>query len=203
MYEESIYSAFARQATASPDALAAFIDQVGVTVVDDFPYLIADIDHCKHILGSVRLYVSGGDVLRASYCQNLLPRALVYNTYGPSETTCCASYYCANTGAALADGTYPVGKPVACDDIVVRDENLKPCPPGQVGEICISGGGVSRGYLGECPEQANFVEVDGMRTYRSGDMGYVLPDGNIAFLHRKDTQVMIDGRQVECSDVEK
>lgn len=38
--------------------------------------------------------------------------------------------------------------------------------------------------------------------YRSGDLGYLLPDGNIAFLHRKDTQIMIYGKRVEVSEVE-
>ena len=38
--------------------------------------------------------------------------------------------------------------------------------------------------------------------YRSGDLGYFLPDGNIAFLHRKDTQIMIYGKRVEVSEVE-
>jgi acyl-coenzyme A synthetase/AMP-(fatty) acid ligase len=38
--------------------------------------------------------------------------------------------------------------------------------------------------------------------YRSGDLGYILPDGNIAFLHRKDTQIMINGKRVEVMEVE-
>ena len=38
--------------------------------------------------------------------------------------------------------------------------------------------------------------------YRSGDLGYLLPDGNIAFLHRKDTQIMIYGKRVEVMEVE-
>lgn len=184
------------------EVLIDYIEQHGVTIVDGFPYLIADIDHSGRIPEGVRLYISGGDVLRSSYCTNLLEHAKVYNTYGPSETTCCATYYCANDGAALEDGTFPIGKAVLCDSISILDDNLKPVPDGQIGEICISGGGVSRGYLGDHPEQANFVNIDGVRTYRSGDLGYVLDDGNIVFLHRKDSQVMIEGRRVECSEVE-
>lgn len=185
------------------DRLLDFIDDRGVTVVDGFPYLVADINRAGRVPQGVRLYVSGGDVLRASYCDNLIPHALVYNTYGPSETTCCASYYCANTGEAMPDGTYPVGKPVLNDSIQIVDEQGREVPAGTVGEICISGGGVSRGYLGDHPEQEHFVRgMHGERRYLSGDLGYVLPDGNIAFLHRKDTQVMIDGRRVECAEVE-
>ena len=59
------------------------------------------------------------------------------------------------------------------------------------------------GYMGSKPEQENFVvTADGGRLYRSGDLGYRLPDGNLAFLHRKDKQVMIMGKRVECDEVE-
>lgn len=190
------------QAKVSTEALLDFLEDAKVTVVDGFPHLLATINQAEQIPQNVRLYVSGGDVLRASYCSNLLAHAAVYNTYGPSETTCCATYYYVNEGKELDDGTYPIGKPVYCDRVSILDDHLIPVPDGKIGEICISGEGVSRGYLGNHPEQANFVYIDGVRTYRSGDLGYRLPTGDIVFLHRKDTQVMIDGRRVECSEVE-
>ena len=72
-----------------------------------------------------------------------------------------------------------------------------------MGEICIFGEGVSRGYINDAPEQANFVTLsDGTRMYRSGALGYELPDGNIAFLNRRDNQVMILGKRVEPEEVE-
>lgn len=62
---------------------------------------------------------------------------------------------------------------------------------------------MARGYIGNPPEQNNFVALaDGTRFYRSGDMGYFMPDGNLVFLHRKDDQVMILGRRVEPEEVE-
>jgi len=190
-------------AKATPQALASFIEEAGVTIVDGFPYLLADINGLDVLPAGVRLYVSGGDVLRAKHCDRLIEQAVVYNTYGPSETTCCAAYYCASDGAPLDDGTYPVGKAVSCDDMLLVDERLNPVPDGEVGEILITGAGVSRGYLADCPEQANFIALPGGgRGYLSGDLGYVMEDGNVAFLHRKDAQVMIDGRRVECSEVE-
>lgn len=187
----------------STERLIAFINQMNVTVVDAFPYLLSDINAAAHVPQTVRLFISGGDVLRASYCDNLVKHALVYNTYGPSETTCCASYYCVNEGHALEDGTFPVGKAVLCDTVEVLDESLSPAKPGQLGEICIGGAGVSRGYLGNHPDQANFItREDGTRLYRSGDLGYELADGNLAFVRRKDSQIMIEGRRVECAEVE-
>lgn len=188
---------------SSIEYLLDYIVGQGVTIVDGFPHLLADINRADVLPRNVRLYVSGGDVLRASYCDRLVEVARVYNSYGPSETTCCASFYCVNEGTPLEDGSYPIGRAVRCDRIEILDDKLRPVRDGEVGEICIFGDGVSRGYLGDHPEQSNFVALPGgRRMYRSGDLGYLLPDGNIAFLHRKDSQVMIDGRRVECSEVE-
>ena len=70
--------------------------------------------------------------------------------------------------------------------------------------LLISGGGVSLGYIGDHAEENRAFErqPDGSTMYRSGDLGYILPDGNIAFLHRKDDQIMIYGKRVELAEVE-
>ena len=130
--------------------------------------------------------------------------AVITNTYGPSETTVCASYFKCSGANALADGSYPVGRPVLDSEIVILDEDLNPVPDGTVGELCITGGGVSAGYIGErkIENEAFVSRADGGVLYRSGDLGYVLPDGNLAFLHRKDTQIMILGKRVETAEVE-
>ena len=185
--------------------LMEFCDRNGVTILDGFPYLIADINRKPEFLPEkVRLIVSGGDVARYSYISNLTGRGVrIYNTYGPSETTVCSNYYRIDNAQPLADGTFPIGKPVKGVEVEILDDNLKPVPKGETGEICIKGEGVSRGYLGNPPEQANFVLLkDGTRLYRSGDLGYELEDGNMVFLHRKDHQVMILGRRVEPDEVE-
>lgn len=134
----------------------------------------------------------------------LLERAEVYNTYGPSETTVCASYYRCNGGTVLADGTYPIGRPVMGCQIRILDAAGNEVPAGETGEICIYGDGVSLGYIGDHAEENKaFVTLpEGGVMYRSGDLGYLLPDGGIAFLHRKDTQIMIYGKRVEVSEVE-
>ncbi len=184
-------------------SLMDFIERQGVTMLSGFPYLLLEMNKLPRIPKSLRLLISGGDVLRAKYVDRLLNQAEVYNTYGPSETTVCASYFKCNGAESLSDGTFPVGKAVLGTEIVILDDALLPVPAGQTGEICILGAGVSRGYKGNKPENANFVSLpDGSSLYRSGDLGYCLPDGNIAFLHRKDKQVMILGKRVECDEVE-
>lgn len=185
--------------------LMNFCTEKNVTIIDGFPYLIADLNHQPELLPpSVNLIISGGDVVRANYISNLKDKGIrIYNTYGPSETTVCSNYYRIDNVKPLEDGTYPVGKPVKGVDVKILDENLQEMEDGKIGEICIFGEGVSRGYLGNPPEQANFITLSsGERFYRSGDLGYRLPDGNFIFLHRRDDQVMILGRRVEPEEVE-
>lgn len=184
--------------------LMDFVGRHGVTVIDGFPYLLAEMNKLPEIPSCVRLIISGGDVIRGSYVTNLRGRGVkIYNTYGPSETTVCSNYYRVDDAEPLADGTYPIGKAIKSVEVRILDRNLQEVPVGQPGEICISGEGVSRGYLGNPPEQRNFVRLpDGRRMYRSGDLGYELPDGNIAFLRRRDDQVMIMGKRVEPEEVE-
>ena len=183
--------------------LIGFIKRNNVTMLSGFPYLLQEINDLPEIPKSLRLLISGGDVIRASYITNLLGEVEVYNTYGPSETTVCASYCRCTKDNVLEDGTFPVGKPVLGTEIKVMDEEGKELPDGEVGELCIFGGSVSNGYIGKrFEENKAFVNTANGRMYKSGDLGYYLPDGNIAFLHRKDTQIMIKGKRVEVSEVE-
>ena len=184
--------------------LMAFVEKNHVTIISCFPYLLQEMNELPAIPRSLRLLISGGDVLRASYVDRLIRQATVYNTYGPSETTVCAAYYNCSAGEPLADGTYPVGKAVQGTEIVLLDEQGREVPKGKVGELCILGGGVSQGYIGNRRKENRAFGAlsDGRRIYHSGDLGYLLPEGDIAFLHRKDTQIMIKGKRVEVSEVE-
>lgn len=186
------------------DLLMDFVARHKVSIISGFPYLLAEMNRLDSIPSSLRLLISGGDVLRDSYISRLRDMGVeIYNTYGPSETTVCASYFRCDNARPLADGTLPIGKEVKGVKIKILDDDMREVADGGIGEICIYGKGVSRGYLGNPPEQANFVLLpDGHRMYRSGDLGYRLPDGNIAFLHRKDEQVMILGKRVEPDEVE-
>ncbi len=192
------------QEKSTINALMDFVERHGVTIISGFPYLLADMNRLGKIPPSIRLLISGGDVLREKYVDNLLPQAEVYNTYGPSETTVCATYYRCNEGVPLKDGTYPIGRPVLGTGIEILDKQGRRVPNGQIGEICIFGDGVALGYIGDHEEENKAFEKKAgtRRIYHSGDMGYILPDGNIAFLHRKDSQIMIYGKRVEVSEVE-
>ncbi|MCC8142171.1 MAG: amino acid adenylation domain-containing protein [Lachnospiraceae bacterium] len=186
------------------EALMSFVTRHQATIISGFPYLLAEMNHLPEIPSSLRLLISGGDVLRAAYVDHLLGKATVYNTYGPSETTVCACYYGCNDGYVLEDGTYPIGKAIKGVEVRILDQEGNELPTGETGEICILGNGVSLGYIGDHEEENKaFVPLpNGSVMYRSGDLGYWLPDGNIAFLHRKDDQIMIYGKRVEVAEVE-
>lgn len=184
--------------------LIDFIGRHRVTEISGFPYLLADMNRFDAIPSSVRLIISGGDVLRAGYVSDLIKKGvMIYNTYGPSETTVCATYFRCDNATPLADGTYPIGKEIKGVEVKILDDDMTETAAEGVGEICILGEGVGLGYLGNPPEQKNYATMpDGRRVYRSGDLGRRMPDGNIAFLHRKDDQVMILGKRVEPKEVE-
>lgn len=182
--------------------LMRFVERHKVTIISGFPYLLLEMNKLEGIPKTLRLLISGGDVLREHFIDRLLPQVLVYNTYGPSETTVCASYFRCNGTQPLPDGTYPIGKAVSGVSIELCDAHSAPVAMGEVGEICIFGDGISRGYVGKRENDAFVLLPDGRRMYRSGDLGIMQPDGNLLFLHRKDTQVMILGKRVEPQEVQ-
>ena len=73
------------------------------------------------------------------------------------------------------------------------------------GSLYIGGVGLAKGYLrDEEQTRASFIvhPRTGERLYRTGDMGRYLPDGNIEFLGRKDTQVKVGGHRIELGEIE-
>ncbi|WP_349368670.1 amino acid adenylation domain-containing protein [Salinarimonas sp.] len=136
----------------------------------------------------------------------LRPDLTLLNHYGPTETT---------VGAITADlrrvargRRVPLGRPLPHARVFVADKHLRPAPVGAVGELCIGGAGVARGYRGQpaatagafLPDAAG--EAAGRRIYRTGDLARVRPDGEIEFLGRADAQIKIRGYRVEPAEVE-
>ena len=91
--------------------------------------------------------------------------------------------------------------------IYILDDALRLVPAGAVGEICIGGAGVARGYLGMPDETARrFVAdpfVPGGRMYRTGDRGRFRDDGHIEYLGRSDEQIKVRGFRIEPGEIER
>ncbi|MGI9291880.1 MAG: amino acid adenylation domain-containing protein, partial [Gammaproteobacteria bacterium] len=100
-----------------------------------------------------------------------------------------------------------IGLPLDDTPVYILDEKLQPVEIGEPGELCVSGPGLSRGYINQ-PELTNekFVatEIDGSlrRIYRTGDQARRLENGEIEFLGRNDDQVKVRGYRIELGDIE-
>jgi amino acid adenylation domain-containing protein/natural product biosynthesis luciferase-like monooxygenase protein/non-ribosomal peptide synthase protein (TIGR01720 family) len=156
-----------------------------------------------------RALVIGGEALAAHAIQSWRERApgtRLFNEYGPTETVVgCAVYEV--QPESERDGVVPIGRPVWNTQLYVLDQELEPVPIGVVGELCIAGAQLGRGYLrraGLTAQRfvANPYAEAGSRLYRTGDRVRYLPDGNLEFLGRIDAQVKIRGYRIELGEIE-
>jgi len=125
---------------------------------------------------------------------------VVINGYGPTETTCAASFYECQEDTSVI----PIGKPIKNAQMyILEDGHL--CGIGVPGELCIAGSGVARGYI-NLPELTSKVFVENLfgqgKMYHAGDLARWLPDGNIEYLGRMDEQVKIRGFRIELGEIE-
>jgi len=135
-----------------------------------------------------------------------LPRARFSNLYGPTETNVC-TYYHVPPGLADVETAIPIGRVCAGMTALVVDEHGRPVPPGDEGELWVSGPTTMRGYWDRSElDVQSFVPApkgdDDTRFYRTGDLVRSLPDGNLLYLGRKDRQVKIRGYRVELDEIE-
>jgi non-ribosomal peptide synthetase-like protein len=201
---EEMWLAFAAGATlvtAPPGVcragggLAEYLRDRAVTVLSGVPSVLATLDDVP----TVRLLIFGGeacpDALVARWSR---PGRRIVNTYGPTETTVIATY-----ADVVPERPVTIGQPAPGYRVVLLDEALEPVAPGELGEICIGGPAVGRGYVGLPDETARrFVDVAGERLYRSGDLGRLDADGDIHFGGRVDGQVKVRGLRIELTEIE-
>ncbi|WP_299409950.1 non-ribosomal peptide synthetase [Acaryochloris sp. IP29b_bin.148] len=163
---------------------------------------------------AVRLVVVGGE--KASNSVYAIWQELVgercrwLNTYGPTETSVTATAY--EPGIDLENDSHtteiPIGRPIDNVQIYVLDQQLQSVPIGVPGELHIGGAGVARGYLNR-PELSDerfishpFSQDPNAKLYKTGDLVYYRPDGNMMFLGRGDDQVKIRGFRIELGEIE-
>ncbi len=135
-----------------------------------------------------------------------LPGVAIYNEYGPTEACVWAT---ATAGHSRALGTQvPIGRPIPGASVYVLDPFQAPSPSGVAGELFIGGEGLAHGYRGQAVITAErflpdpFSPTGGARMYATGDLARWLPDGQIEFLERVDSQVKINGFRIEVGEVE-
>jgi amino acid adenylation domain-containing protein len=153
----------------------------------------------QEITGLQTTIITGGEAL--SYTK---PTELqIYNNYGPTENTVVTTCFdCKNNSG----DTIPIGKPIHNTNVCILSQKNALQPIGVVGELCISGISLAKGYLNRPKITASsFIDhpfKKGERLYKTGDLARWLPDGNIEFVGRKDFQVKIRGYRIELGEIE-
>ncbi len=146
----------------------------------------------------------GGEAVPPELVARWIKGRRLYNVYGPTETSILTVW----APCAVDAQKPPIGRPIANCFAYVLDRNLQPMPVGVVGELCLGGVAVARGYLNQPALTAErfvpdpFCGEPGARMYRTGDLVRFLPDGNIDFVGRRDFQVKVRGFRVELGEIE-
>jgi thioester reductase-like protein len=195
-----------------PKPLTAFLAEYRIHEVLFTPSLLETLLNAidRHALGAalscLRVLWLNGEVVTTRLKQRAieaLPESVrLINTYSISECHDVASLDLRRS-EDRPSGFCTVGYPI--DGIAIRllDEHMQPVPNGQVGELYIGGPCVARGYLDKPDLTAErFVLFEGERFYRTGDLAFIHPDGNIEIRGRCDFMVKIRGYSIHLGAIE-
>ena len=160
-------------------------------------------------LASLKVAIVAGESCPATLVKDhfsRLPRAALYNEYGPTEATVwCSVYRCKPRDES---NRVPIGRPIANTQLYVLDSHMQVVPVGVPGELHVGGAGVTGGYLNRPDLTAErfvpnpFDRTPGAHLYKTGDLARFLPDGNIEYLGRIDHQVKVRGFRIELGEIE-
>ncbi|MGC1854666.1 MAG: amino acid adenylation domain-containing protein [Candidatus Aquirickettsiella sp.] len=201
-----------------PEKLYELLNNNAISVAEFTPTvlrrLITYLDQAGLNLHFMRLLICGSDswsLKEYKYFKSFLSsNARLINSYGTTEATIDSAYFELNAQGAAFDQqlSVPIGRAFPNSTIKILNEKLECCSSGVQGEIYIGGHGVSQGYLNR-PNltKKKFVALtleDNKKHifYKTGDLGYFLPDGNIYFSGRIDDQIKIMGYRVGLFEIE-
>ncbi|KAF9434449.1 hypothetical protein BGZ76_008002 [Entomortierella beljakovae] len=201
--------------TQSLEELYQMICLYGITVLNITPSAFRPLIRFQaqsDLRDKLRYVIFGGESLEPSTLQSWydtrpenLPKLV--NMYGITETTVHVTYRVIKP-EDCSHAASPIGVRIPDLTLYVLDTHGQPVPLGAVGELCVGGAGVTRGYLNR-PELTSekfpldpFRKTEGARMYKTGDLVRYLPDGNMIFLGRNDHQVKIRGYRIELGEIE-
>ncbi|HZX28924.1 MAG TPA: amino acid adenylation domain-containing protein, partial [Telluria sp.] len=181
----------------------------GVTVWNSAPPLMSLLAETAQrqgvVLPALRLVMLSGDWIPVDLPRQLrtiAPNARIVSLGGATEAAIWSIYY--DIGEIDPAWTsIPYGRALANQGWRVLDAQGRDCPVWTTGDLYITGAGLARGYWADqAKTSASFLGEGAARRYRTGDRGRVLPDGNIEFMGRADTQVKVQGHRIELGEVE-
>lgn len=162
-------------------------------------------------LASLQYAFPGGEPIVAGRVADWATRrgggTVLVHVYGVAECTDVSTAHVLTDYAGYATTGVPIGRPISNVDVHLVDEDLRPVPLGEVGELCIAGVGVGAGYLNDpAMTGSRFVRVPvgggPVDLYRTGDLARIRADGELMFVGRADCQVKIRGTRTDLGDVE-
>ena len=159
----------------------------------------------ESMLPDMQKFFFCGETLSPEVAQGFLkrfPRAEIWNTYGPTETTIATTAVWVDRQVLDKYSPLPVGYPKPGSPIYILGPDGSRLGEGQHGEIVICGPTVSPGYINR-PELTRraFFEMDGLPAYHTGDLGH-FADGLLFFDGRMDSQIKLHGYRIEIGDIE-
>ncbi|KML03905.1 peptide synthetase [Bacillus stratosphericus] len=167
------------------------------------------VDEGTDWMRGVRKVLFGGERASVQHVRkafDVMGKGRLLNVYGPTESTVFATYYPIDEAIPLEAHSIPIGKPLNQTGAYILSEHRQLQPIGMVGELCLSGKGLAKGYLNR-PDLTKQVFIphpfaSGERLYRTGDLAYFREDGLIEYAGRVDDQVKIRGHRIELTEIE-
>jgi amino acid adenylation domain-containing protein len=184
--------------------IAETISRLQITHIDLTPSL-ARLLHPDEVPSLCRgVFITGGEQLKQEILDAWGDKAVIYNGYGPTEVTIGCTMYSRVPKNAKPSNIGPQFDNVG--SYVLQPNSDIPVLRGAIGELCVSGVLVGRGYLNR-PEltEKKFQIIRGTeeRIYRTGDLVRLLHDGSFEFLGRIDDQVKLRGQRLEIAEIDQ
>lgn len=191
---------------ANPRDIPGFVKEWAkypVTVVTGvntlFNALLNNPDFAKLDFSTMRVTLGGGMAVQGPVAERWLKVTGVplLQAYGLTETSPAATI----NPLDMHEFNGAIGLPISSTAVSIRDDDGGEVPQGQVGEICIRGPQVMKGYWQRPEETANVFYPDGF--LRTGDMGYVDKKGFVFLVDRKKDMILVSGFNVYPNEVEE
>ena len=179
-----------------------FLNQNRITIATLPPTYVQQLNPDR--ITTLRKLITAGSATNFELIHKWSPHVEYINAYGPTETTICATTWTFSEDLE-SQGLVPIGKPVTNTHALIIDQYSNVQPIGLVGELCIAGVGLARGYLNrEELTKEKFIPhplIPGERLYRTGDLARWCENGVLEFLGRVDEQLKIRGFRIEPGEI--
>lgn len=191
---------------ANPRDIPGFVKEWGkypVTVVTGvntlFNALLNNPEFAKLDFSSMRVTLGGGMAVQGPVAEKWLKvtGTPLLQAYGLTETSPAATI----NPLDMREFNGAIGLPISSTEVAIRDDNGNEVPQGQVGEICVRGPQVMKGYWQRPDETALVFYPD--RFLRTGDMGYIDKKGFVFLVDRKKDMILVSGFNVYPNEVEE